>query len=418
MKFSPSLKLKLSILVLLVAIFLGPTVCMATGPSTVVIDEFRTRLGDDIKDEYIVVANYGSTTASLNGYTLKKKTASADSKPGLIYSFDDFELKPFEKVMISYSEYNGSETLADVNNIIILYDNSTNIVDCVAYGTVNFAFIEGTALLNPAKGVPYKRVNNPEINDNSHDFEQYLPSLPIDVNADKLVISELLPSPDEGSEWFELYNPTNLDISLANLKICDALGSRHCYFFDGSDIISAGKYKTYTQTVTKITLNNTGDWLELYDTADNILTDSGGNFGSADKGISLALFGSDYRWTATLTPDAQNIFTDIVEVEGESTPKPKISKSKITAKKKTIATASSDNDTDVEDIEQEGEVKGAETENNVGTDQKALFNRKTVGWGLIGLAILLVVSYTLWYFRDYAKNFYHKIIRRDDSARF
>ena len=416
MNFNALQKLNVALFTIGFCYLFLPFVSFASA-SDLVIDEFRTRSVTDTLDEYIVIANYGTDPIDLDGYSLKKKTASLGSIPTLIHNFTGLTLNSNEKITITQSLYSGSATLADTNNIIILYDDKTpaNIVDCVAYGTVNFPFVEGTALSNPAKGIPYKRVLIPESNDNSLDFELYIPIIPPDINADKLVISELLPSPKDGEEWFELYNPTNLNISLANLKICDVMGSRRCYLFDKLDFMSAGSYKIYPQTLTKITLNNSGDWLELYDSADNFLTDSGGNYEAADKGVSLALFGSEYHWTTTPTPGGQNVFTDIVEIEKDSKPVTKTTKSKVVkSSTKTSAKTLLAPITEAAEVD-EPAVKAAKTTTNGVT---SVITRKTLGWILIGLAFLLLVGYTLWYFRNYAKNIYDKIRRRDDSARF
>jgi len=292
------------------------------------------------------------------------------------------------------------------------------MLDAVGYGKLEYANYKGTALATPAVGVAYKRIG--VSGDNSKDFLPFIPVIPPDLNADKLVISELLPNPQTGEEWFELYNPTNLDVSLANLKICDVLGARHCYFFEKTDTLLANSYKIYLQSRTKITLNNSGDWLELYDTADNLLTDSGGDYGAADKGISLSLFGSEYRWTKTLTPAVTNVFTDTIEVEVDTVPTAKTtSKSKVvTATKKTIAATTLPAPGQIQDAE--ADVKAADTTSAPVTASTivAVVGRKQLGWGLIGLAILLVLGYICWYFRDYAKEIYDKIRHRDDSARF
>jgi len=403
-----------------------------------VIDEFRTRSFELINDEYVVLANYGNISVDLNEYCLYKKapgTIKNPSKPELLYRFDKYTLLPGQKVILGgtdysgtgYLDYNGTASLADSNNVIILYNNYYDkggiIVDSVTYGSVIFSDVEGSPLGILSKGVAYKRTNIPEVNDNSLDFSPFFPTLPTDLNADKLVISELLPSPATGEEWFELYNPTNLDVSMANLKICDAptaSRSRRCYPFAKDEKLTGNSYKIFPQSLTKITLNNTGDWLELYDTADNLLTDSGGDYGAADKGISLSLFGSEYRWTKALTPAATNVFTDTIELEVDTVPTAKTtSKSKVvTATKKTIAATTLPAPGQIQDAE--ADVKAANTTSAPVTASTivAVVGRKQLGWGLIGLAILLVLGYICWYFRDYAKEIYDKIRHRDDSARF
>jgi|GEM_PF-1185418 len=430
MNFSPRDKLKASFTALTVATVIVPSLMWAA-PSTLVIDEFMIA-GKTATDEYLVLANYGVSPVSLTGYKVLKYTAPGNAS-SMFSSFGEYLLQPGKRLMLCHSAFNGTrlaETLIynssasmASNNSISLLDSKGVVVDLVGFGTNGTQPItrsEGEAIdPSPIAYQVLSRANGFDTDNNNMDFSIVTEPVVLDLNVDKLVISEVLPSPATGEEWFELYNPTNLVISLANLKICDALGSRHCYYFDKSDSIPGGSYKIYGASLTKITLNNSGDWLELYDANDNLLTDSGGDYGAADRGISLSLFGSEYRWTTTLTPAAQNIYTEIIEEDAETVPKAKTTKAKVvTASKKTVAKVTTPG-TDTEAVaNEETEVKAATTQGLASDLQKTLVDKKTLGWGLIVLAILLLLGYIGWYFRSYAEDIYHKIRPGDDSARF
>lgn len=411
MKILALQKLKSYLPVLALIIFFVPGLSCAessTLVSTLVIDEFRTRSESDVSDEYIAIANYGDVAMPLSGYVVSKMTPSSSGFGTPIYTFSDFSLGASEKIVLAHADYNGTATLADSNNVIVLHTDSA-VIDSVAYGEKVLPYTEVSALDDPARGVAYKRVNNPELGNNRLDFEPYFPPLPIDPNAAKLVISEVLPNPETGDEWFELYNPTSQNISLENLKICDALGRRHCYRFAADSFITAESYQAYEQPITKITLNNDGDWLELYDGNGELITTSGENYGEADNGISLSLFGSKYEWTATPTPGEQNIYTDTIEIEEKTTSKTK----KSTAKKTSSASVPA---VTVEKTEEAQDVVVAEeTAQTLGAETKAAVNNSVLGWVLIGLAISLIVGYICW---AYGKIIYNKIKSRDDSARF
>jgi len=438
MNFSPSQKLKATMIVLTITIFLVPRLSLAA-PSTLVIDEFMVS-GKTTSDEYLVIGNYGNTPVSMGPYKVVKYSASGKTVSILFNAFGTFMLQPGGRVMICSDFYTGTKlantfiysyssarTISDNNSILLI--NGDSVVDTVGYG-VNTAtdspvsYHEGDAIeVGPRANEVLVRTNGFDSDDNNTDFNLQVAPIVTDLNASRLVIAELMPNPASGEEWFELYNPTNQRVSLLNLKVCDALGSRHCYYFDSTDFLLGGSYKMYGQSLTKITLNNTGDWLELYDANDNFLTDSGGDYGDADKGISLAVFGTEYRWTATVTPGTTNVFTDTVELEEDAPalPKAKVTKAKVVAKKKasTVKVVSAD-DTEVEASTSEAAaVKAASdvTQEKQGQGG-ATIGKKVLGWGLIGLAILLILGYTLWYFKDYAKNIYHKIRPGDDSARF
>jgi len=421
MYFSLFLKLKISLLVLL-SLFLFAPVLAFEGSSPLVINEFQIsgESSTQLHEEYLVLKNVSSGPFDLKDCVVSKSATSAKLYP--LYTFDALVLDAGDTLKLAHLDYTGtadyrfiagtSNTLSTSNSIVL--DCGARAGDKVGFG--DGFYFEKTHLLNPSYGQIYTREGE-DTDDNLVDFVLFVEPVKIDLNASRLVISELLPNPETGEEWFELFNPTSLDISLANLKICDVLGARHCYPFNDSDVITANSYKTYGQAATKITLNNSGDWLELYDVSDNLLTDTGGNYGTADKGISLALFGDEYLWTKSITPAATNVFTDTVELETDtatSTAKRASTKTVKTSKK----VASTTGGADLGGIEAEAEVKAAETADNQPLISKTLVSKKTIGWALIGLAILLVLGYTLWYFRDYAKEIYHKIKPGDDSARF
>jgi len=424
MSFMPLTKLNISLLALTITVVFMPALSFAN--SALVIDEFQIGETGASNEDYVVIANYYDSDINLTGYSLIRKNNDGSTISNL-YIFPksaNFYIKKGQKLKFANKSYTGlfdfrysnSSSYISTDDTLVL-KNGDNIIDRVGFN--NAEEYEGNPIPIVRADAYYVRSEGVDTDNNENDFESSVKVVPIiiDQNANKLVISELLPSPKSGEEWFELYNPTNLDISLANLKICDVLGSTHYYSFDEEDYLPANSYKTYAQSLTKITLNNNGDFLELYDISDNLITDSGGDYGDSDKGISLALFGSEYRWTKAVTRAGENVFVDIIEIEEEPVAKPKTTKSKVVKaiKKTTTASTSIDNETVLDD---EAEVKAAKTVSPADTVQKVIVNNKVLGWGLIGLAILLVLGYTLWYFRDYAKNIYDKIKRRDDSARF
>lgn len=420
MKFSLIRRLNITLAVCAAAVIFAPQSIMAA-PSTLVIDEFQV-FSADPHDEYVVIANYGDAAVNLDGYSLIKRATSTTNYK-LFDAFGSFVLNSKERIVVAHLEYTGARdftfsanTIAD-NNAMYLLAPDKSVVDLVGYGDA--VYYEGAPVPAPAAGEIYARVSGKDTDNNSKDFVLKNPPKPIDPNAARIVFSELYPNPAEGGEWFELYNPTNHDILLTNLKVCDALGTRHCFRFAVDDALLAGEYKIYEQAQTKITLNNSGDWLELYDEGDNLLADSGENYGDADKGFSLALFGSRYLWTQTPTPGKVNIFTDILEQEVD-TPKPKTS----TAKPKKVAKAATTQQkrstvTEATVLaESEDTTPAVKAAESSAVKTAAFFTRKAMGYALIGLAILLLVGYTLWYFRDYAKEIYDKIRSRDDSTRF
>jgi len=130
-----------------------------------------------------------------------------------------------------------------------------------------------------------------------------LPSYPTGI-----VFSEVLPSPegpDAENEWIEIFNQNNFEVDLTNWKIKDKEGRITTYTFSPDSKISPFGYLVLLRPETKITLNNSGDGLELiYPNGE--IRDSV-TFGKASLGQSYNRTLSGWSWSSTLTPGAKNI---------------------------------------------------------------------------------------------------------------
>ncbi len=121
-----------------------------------------------------------------------------------------------------------------------------------------------------------------------------------------LDISEILPNPsgaDAENEFIELYNPNDQAIDLTGYKL--AVKSSH--YLIKNRVIGAKSYLALYRPDTKITLNNTGDTLRLYDPAGRIISQVGYQKTFSDLSLALASNGQ-FRWTNFITPGRANIF--------------------------------------------------------------------------------------------------------------
>ena len=415
-------------LVFLLTLILVPVKTHAS-TSRLVIDEFKISSEGNLDDEYIILANYGTKSIDLNDYLLSKVTYKGGDDE--LFSFKGIYIDSNEKILLAHPEYSGERNyeyheysgLIAPNNIIILYDANGIIVDAVAFGKFYEGVLEGVLgyetlpLANPETGEIYRRINGVDTNNNLDDFEKVVQKALIDINADKILITEMLPNPEDGVEWFELYNPTNIEISLSGLKICDGAGRTHCYSFGKNDFLAPFEYKTYEQSITKITLNNDGDWLELYGDEEAAISSSNENFGESDKDNSFALFGSMWMWTSTPTKALANVFTDIIEIEPVKAVKKSVKKISIASKKVTSTTnttKSSEEQTDSQSsVSNDTEVKGDIVS---ASDQikKNKISQETVGYCIMGLAIAVLLGYTLWENKERLSEFIKRISRKND----
>ncbi|GIW58720.1 MAG: hypothetical protein KatS3mg086_005 [Candidatus Dojkabacteria bacterium] len=127
----------------------------------------------------------------------------------------------------------------------------------------------------------------------------------------EIYITEVYPSPQSGEkEWIEIFNNSNFEINLANLKLSeknDEFWSEKTYFFP-QIILKPKEYLLLDDL--NITLNNTGDNLGIFDKYDSLISEV--SYGNTNKGNSAILyFPYDFNETFLisqniLTPNLQN----------------------------------------------------------------------------------------------------------------
>jgi len=95
-----------------------------------------------------------------------------------------------------------------------------------------------------------------------------------------IIINEFESNPKEGSEWVELYNPTDSDVDISYLEVWEGLSSpKRVHLIPQNTIIEGEDYYVFEVSG----LNNDGEFLTLYDFFDNkidetsILSDGNGD---------------------------------------------------------------------------------------------------------------------------------------------
>ena len=123
-----------------------------------------------------------------------------------------------------------------------------------------------------------------------------------------IVFNEILPSPDgpdAENEWIELYNQNDFDVDLSGWTIKDTTGSAKTYTLNAK--IPANGYLVLLRPETKITLNNSGDGLNLINPNKEIVDSV--DFGKASLGQSYSKTSSGWTWNSSLTPGERNVIS-------------------------------------------------------------------------------------------------------------
>jgi hypothetical protein len=124
-----------------------------------------------------------------------------------------------------------------------------------------------------------------------------------------MIINEFLPNPagkDTDGEWIEFFNNGSAPVNLRGWVVKDASGKN--FKFAKEVLVEPGGYFKLDYSQSKISLNNAGEKLFLYD-ASGKLADKAEYSGSAPEGNSLARRGDAFVFTESPTPGSANVFS-------------------------------------------------------------------------------------------------------------
>jgi len=134
------------------------------------------------------------------------------------------------------------------------------------------------------------------------------------IYPSNILINEILPSPegpDAQEEWIEIFNQNNFEVDLSGWQITDSIGRTKTYTFPEKTFIQPKGFLVLSRPVTKITLNNDDDGLNLFQ-PDGKIADSM-NYEKALPGNSFNRIKDNWVWSPVLTPEATNILPAPIE---------------------------------------------------------------------------------------------------------
>lgn len=372
-----------ALILLLVSLFSVSVYAVAT--QTIVINSYKVGTEGKTTDEFIEVYNNGRETINIEGWQLAKKTASGNLYK-LVTSFPSCEIRAGESIIVGHKDstaspdmhYSTDYSLSDDNTIILFSDAGRTVIDKVGYGKAGD--FENKAA--PTAGTDiWTRTGGVDTGDNFNDFRKAVAS----VDLSGIAISEIMPSPESGEEWVEIYN-AEVTKDIGGLVIQDKLGSVKKFTVPTGTIILENAYLVFYKDKTGITLNDDGDGIILSDPSGNIIDDSGESYGKAIKGGSYAFDGSAWRWTAKPTPNARNL----ISAGGAAT---------VTSKKRSTLNTS-EGSAAKKGAVPKAEVLGTSEKGGIsdvfGNKSKGAGNDQLFGYILIALAVFGGAFYTIF----------------------
>lgn len=411
--------LKRCIISLWVMCLLVP-VSLRAGEGGLVINRFQISGATGSSDEFVELKNTGLQEVNLANWQLGK-ISSSGTKGNLITLFPEFSLAAGQTVVIGHPNYMGTADLRyssasyylSNDSAIALYgpkqaDNTRMLIDSVGYG--KSPVFETKATPAPKEAEIFGRKNGGQDTDNNEDdfYLAYSPpksEAPSDddegtpqtgANATeatpgaKIIVSEFMINPegsDADGEWIEIYNAGS-EANITGYVVADLVGSPKKYTFPKGTMIKSKQYLAFYSGQTPISLNNDGDAVEVRSPNGAVISTSS-NSGKGPEGASFALNGTKWAWTAKPTPGRANI----IETPSEGT------------------TNKEGKNKEVLGLVDESQLP---TEAEVSKSQTAKKNDQLMGYGLIVLAILGGISYTLSINKEKLRDFYYNKIRKRD----
>lgn len=326
------------IILIATGLFLYPILTFAQA-NNIIISEIQT-YGQTSKDEFIRLYNPTQSAIDISSWKLTKKTSSG-SESNLVSSFEDNTEIPAQSYFLithktdyqgtenANATYSGASYSIANNNTVILKNSEDMTIDKVGFGEATD--FEGAPAQNPENGTSIKRRDNQDTNNNADDFlaenitpptggspskeEQSKTDAPPETPYGTILINEVMPNPQEGKEWIELYNSGSQNADITGWQIKD--GSEKIYTLQGT--IYADSF--YIAEI-KSRLNNSGDAIYLSDQNNNSQHQliygnwRGAEISAPKKGESIALQ-KDGSYIISQTPTKN--FTNIESQEHENT---------------------------------------------------------------------------------------------------
>ena len=136
----------------------------------------------------------------------------------------------------------------------------------------------------------------------------------------EVLINEVLPDPqgkDKEGEWIELYNNNDTNIDLSGWILRDRVGQGRTFIFPDRTEIGHFNFLLCPISQTKLSLNNTGDTIELLN-ASGTLQDKV-DYPTAKQGQSYNRTDNGWQWSASPTPNKNNVIQQQEEKPATST---------------------------------------------------------------------------------------------------
>ncbi len=332
----------------------------SSASKSVLISEVQTGSTTSASEEFVELYNSSLNSVDLSGWAMYYKSATGTSwiKKVTITSgyVDAGKFWVLSANMPGDSAYGSG--LSQTGGNLQIRDKLGSVMDQFGWGTANAALISPASESAPGQSMyrlyDFNLLAMQNTDNNFADYDITHTPTPglvpvielIEVDVDpqvyaELELSELLPDPaaplsDASDEFIEIYNPTAMIVDLSGWKLRDESGAE--YLIKTKSILP-NSWVAIMASESKLTLNNTGDSIELID-PNGKLVDQSANYEAAEIGLSWSKLGGIWQWAQSPTPSLTN---SIAFVDDSISPTAMVDsiKKAVTKKKATKSTISS-----------------------------------------------------------------------------
>lgn len=299
----------------------------------VIITEVQTGSANSASEEFIEIYNTTNQDIDISGWSIyyKSATGTSWSKKATVGSGIKIQAGSFWVFAANLAgDTQFIAGLSQSGGNIQIRDTQGNVVDQFGWGSGNAALGAPASESQPGQSMyrlydfAYSRMINTDNNLNDFDItniptpgtfptqEVIEEDMPVQ-SYPSLQLSELFPDPispqsDSTDEFIEIYNPNAFTVDLSGWKLRDEAGKE---FIIKNKSIQANSHLAIFITESKITLNNSGDSVQLINPNNQVVSESA-NYGPAKEGLSWSYIDGTWQWAVAPTPGAVNasIFID------------------------------------------------------------------------------------------------------------
>lgn len=295
-------------IVLAFELFLFPKNSMAASDHLMINEVYPNPETGEV--EWIELYNPTGETIDLADFTIEDYSITSGSKePVPILNFisvDPLGYVVLEKnIDFKFGLNNDSDT--------VILRNNGGVIDQVAYGKES-----GNAAVPGKKKSIARFPNGSDTDLDDIDFTVLSPTKGTEnvkpVYSSDIMITEILPRPLDGAEneFIEIFNKGLAAIDLTGWQVDDEADGSAPYVIPTGTLIDPGKYLSFENSETGISLNDSGDSARLIDPNGEIKSEV--LYQKVKSGQSYIYISSVWQWTTTQTSGAANVLTaEIIE---------------------------------------------------------------------------------------------------------